>query len=246
MEHEALLRAVESEGSRFLDVADATDLHARVPACPDWNVEDLVRHLAQVQRWVAAVVEAGEAKGGMSPPEIPAGADTRAWARDAFKAMIAAFHDKGPDAPCWNFRRGSPQTAGWWFRRQALEAAVHRVDIESAAGVRPPGAVDPSLAVEGVDEMLCDMLPMLQQRGGTSELHGTLHLHATDAEGEWWVDFDSDPVTVLREHKKAATALRGPASGLFLSLWNRQEPSGATFELFGPAEILAAWQSVRI
>lgn len=246
MEHEALLLAVETEGSRFLDVADSVDLGAKVPACPEWTVDDLVRHLARIQRWVAGVVEAGEPSKGMSPPEIPAGADTRALARDAFRAMLAAFNDKGPDAPCWNFRKGSSQTAGWWFRRQALETAVHRFDIESAAGDPPPREVDPQLAVEGIDEMLYDMLPMLQQRGTASELHGTLHLHATDAEGEWWIDFDSEPVTVLREHRKAATALRGPASGLFLCLWNRQQPTGGAFELFGPAEPLVAWQSVRI
>ncbi|HVA76184.1 MAG TPA: maleylpyruvate isomerase family mycothiol-dependent enzyme [Acidimicrobiales bacterium] len=245
MDHEALLRAVESEGSRFFDVADTVDTDRKVPACPEWTVEDLVRHLGGIQRWVAAVVEAGEPDSGMSPPQAPAGTDVRVWGREGFEAMLKAFRDKGPDAPCWNFRPGSPQTAGWWYRRQALEAAVHRHDIEAAAGI-PARPVDPALAVEGVDEMLCDMLPALRQRGAADALHGTLHLHATDEDGEWWVDFDAEPVAAIREHKKAETALRGPASGLFLWLWNRQKISEDSFEVFGSEEILAAWGKVRI
>lgn len=246
MEPDALLAAVESEGSRFYDVAFSADLNARVPACPDWTIEDLVRHLGQVQRWVGALVDAGEAEGGMSPPEAPPGADVRAWAREGFEGMVQAFTAKSPDARCWNFRAGSPQTVAWWYRRQALEAAVHRFDIEAAVGTVPPRSVEPGLAAEGVDEMLCDMLPVLQQRGATGSLHGTLHLHATDADGEWWVDFDADPVEVLREHKKAGTALRGPASGLFLWLWNRHDLSADSFEVFGDREPLAAWATVRI
>ena len=250
MDSDELLRAVEEEGSRFYDVAVAADPGSRVPACPDWTVRDLTAHLGKVHHWVAALVEAGEPKQGLNFPEVPAGATTShealsGWAREGFDAMVGAFRSKGPDAPCWNFRQGAAPVVGWWYRRQALEAAVHRFDAESAAGSQAAD-VQADLAVEGVDEMLCDMLPAVARRGGTKGLHGTLHLHSTDAHGEWWVDLGEEEPAALREHNKADTALRGPASGLYLWVWNRQEPDEAGLEVFGDDAVLAAWRNVAI
>ena len=244
MDHGALLDALRSGATRFFDVASVTSPELPVPACPDWAVETLVGHLGGIHLWVAAIVAAGGENPGLRPPAAPAGCDPVSWAREGFETMMGAFAGKGPDAPCWNFRPGSPQTVSWWYRRQALEASIHRFDIESAAG--SASDVEADLAVEGIDEVLCDMLPMLHRRGATEQLHGTLHLHATDAEGEWWVDFDHPEASATREHKKADTALRGPASGLYLWLWNRQSPAEARLEIFGPEEVVAAWRSVRI
>ena len=250
MDSDGLLAAVTREGSRFYEVAREARPGSRVPACPDWAIEDLVAHLGKINHWVANLVEDGEPKEGLAFPEIPAGAaESRegvlAWAQEGFDSMIAGFRDKGPDAPCWNFRPGSARVVGWWYRRQALEAAVHRFDAESAAGLEP-GAVEAGLAVEGVDEILCDMLPMISKRGGAKGLQGTLHLHATDADGEWWVDLGAEQPAAIREHKKADTALRGPASGLYLWAWNRQEPEDAGLEVFGDEAIVASWRTVTI
>ena len=250
MDNDGLLAAVTREGSRFYEVARGSQRGSRVPSCPDWTIEDLVAHLGKVNHWVANLVRAGEPKEGLAFPEIPAGAAESAdgvltWAQEGFDSMIAAFREEGPDAPCWNFRPGSAHVVGWWYRRQALEAAIHRYDMEKAAGLEP-GDVEAGLAVEGVDEMLSDMLPMIRRRGGAKGLQGTLHLHATDAEGEWWVDLGADEPTATREHKKADTALRGPASGLYLWVWNRQEPADAGLEVFGDEAIAAAWRTVTI
>ena len=35
--------------------------------------------------------------------------------------------------------------------------------------------------------------------------------------------------------------MRGPASGLYLWLWNRQTPEAAGLEVFGRVETAAAW-----
>lgn len=244
MDDDALLDALRTEAARFFDVASVASRDLPVPACPDWTVEELAGHLGGIHFWVAATVASGAPNPDLRPPEPPDDADAVAWARDGFEAMMAAFDATRPDSPCWNFRPGSPQIVSWWYRRQALEVAIHRFDIESAAG--SPSAVDAPLAVEGIDEILCDMFPFLQRRGATSALHGTLHLHATDAEGEWWIDFDEPEPSASREHKKADTAVRGPASGLYLWLWNRQSPSEASLEVFGPQDVVTAWRSVTI
>ena len=244
MDDGALLDALRSEADRFFDVASVTSPELPIPACPDWTVESLVSHLGGIHYWVAATVEAGGQNPGVRPPERPDGADAVPWARDGFNAMMATFDATRPDSPCWNFGPGSPQIVAWWYRRQALEVSIHRFDVESAAG--SPSEVDAHLAVEGIDEILCDMFPRLHARGATAALHGTLHLHATDAQGEWWIDFDDPEPSARREHKKASTALRGPASGLYLWLWNRQTPEEARLEVFGPEDVVTAWKSVTI
>jgi len=148
-----------------------------------------------------------------------------------------------------------PHTVGWWRRRQALETAVHRWDAEAATG--DPSPVPTGLAVDGIDEYLFDFLPRIYARrpagSGPGELphSGTLHLHATDAEdipggGEWFVEFEGDYPSVRREHAKADTALRGPASGLYLWLWNRQTPAGAGLEVLGSAGVVGAWANIKI
>ena len=244
MDDDALLEALRTQGTRFFEVASATSPELPIPACPGWTVESLVSHLGGIHLWVAAILAAGGQNPGLRPPERPGEAEAVSWARDGFNAMMAAFDARPPDSPCWNFGPGAPQVVAWWYRRQALEVSIHRFDLESAAG--SPSAVDALLAVEGVDEILCDMFPRLHRRGTPAGLHGTLHLHATDAEGEWWIDFDDPEPSARREHKKADTALRGPASGLYLWLWNRQSPAEAGLEVFGPQEVVTAWKSVTI
>ena len=47
-----------------------------------------------------------------------------------------------------------------------------------------------------------------------------MHVHSTDADGEWLVDFDNG-LAVTREHAKGDVAVRGPASDLMLVLYGR-------------------------
>lgn len=111
------------------------------------------------------------------------------------------------------------QRAGFWPRRMAHETTVHRVDAEQAAG-RPVGDIEPALAVDGIDEVFSVFVPVFGP--GRSPGDGrTVHLHATDAEGEWLIRFDVGAVTVESGHAKGDAAVRGPASELLLWLWGR-------------------------
>ncbi len=89
--------------------------------------------------------------------------------------------------------------------------------------------------------MLADFLPRALAANPAEALTGTLHLHATDTPGEWWLDFGAEGLATRREHAKADTAVRGPASGLYLWLWNRQTPEAAGLEVFGRVETADAW-----
>jgi uncharacterized protein (TIGR03083 family) len=192
-----------------------------------------------VYAWARYAVSAGGERvsrsGVPTPPAPEDAAQLLPWFRTSLAELLAAL-SVDADTPAWNSQPNAPNTVGWWQRRQALETVVHRWDMQSAAD---PGHVDPiapDLAVDGIDEFLTTFLPRV-----ADALTGTLHLHATDTPGEWWLDFDAEELATRRQHAKADTAVRGPASGLYLWLWNRQTPEAAGLEVFGRVETAAAW-----
>jgi uncharacterized protein (TIGR03083 family) len=206
-------------------------------------VAELVRHQGRVYGWVSTVLDAG----GQPPTKPrPTGPDDNAelmvWFDEVRSKMLADLRDCDPGDPAWVFVPTTPQKAGWWARRQALETAVHRVDAQLASGEPSPVAAE--LAVEGLDEFLMEFLPGVLIQRPVEGLQGTLHLHATDAEGEWMIDLDAKE-PARRKHGKADTAVRGPASGLYLWSWNRQTPEQAGLEVFGDTSLVEAWTGVK-
>jgi hypothetical protein len=69
--------------------------------------------------------------------------------------------------------------------------------------------------------------------GGHGEL---VHLHATDADGEWLLELRADRVGVRRGHAKGAAAARGTASDVLLFLWGRVPAD--RLETFGDPALL--------
>ena len=81
-----------------------------------------------------------------------------------------------------------------------------------------------------IDEILTIFVPAL----GADRSPGdgrTVHLHSTDAEGEWLIRFDPDRIDVATGHAKGDAAVRGPAADLLLWLWGRRPLEG--LEVFG-------------
>lgn len=240
----AYLSALASDSEAFADLA-AEYFDRPVAGCPGWTVADLVGHLGGVYSWVVLVADAGGEK--PSTPRDTAPADRAglvSWFRERRAALLDALTRCEPDQPAWMFLPPNRTDIGWWRRRQAMETAVHLRDAEEAADA--PGTIDPELAADGVDEYLTQFLPSALSRRPVAALSGTLHLHATDTPGEWSLDFTAPGVAVRQEHSKADTALRGPASGLFLWLWNRQDPRTAGLEVFGDTRVVDAWTQIQI
>lgn len=247
MDPDRHLQALVDEGRAFAGAAEG-HLDGPVPPCPEWNVGGLVHHLGVIHRWVAATAAAGGERVQFERPPRPDDADLLPWFRAGHEELVAAL-SVDPDTKAWTFSPLGAANVGWWRRRQALETAVHRWDAQSATTGRPD-PIEPALAVEGIDEVLLEFVGG-HDRGPIANdpidgLTGSLHLHSTDADGEWLVDLDARPPVTRREHAKADTALRGPASGLYLWLWNRQTPDQAGLEVFGSTEVVEAWRNVKL
>lgn len=236
MDPAAHLDHLRTDGEALL-AAYLADPAAPVVSCPGWDRAALLAHVGGVHAWARTQVGRGTAERVRFSdiPRPPEGDALPGWYEAGLASLLAglAGMDTAATWPTW----AGPQPGTFFPRRMAQETAVHRRDAD-------PQPLDPALAVDGVDEMLTIFLPRLpvERFGGRS---GTLHLHATDAEGEWLVEWTADGVRVEQGHAKGDCALRGAAGDLLLWTWNRA-PLDGRFEVFGDATLLDLWRTTVV
>ena len=224
---------VRVEGEALARAAEAGPLDLRVPGCPDWDVEALLRHMGDVHRWAGTIVRNRLQERLRRDSEAPPGRDALLdWYRDGHAALVEALEGASPDDTFW-YWGPAPNALAFWARRQANETAIHRCDAESAHGpITPLSAPD---ALDALDEWL-GLAPL---RGKASDGGGrTLHLHATDGEGEWLVTLD-ERIEVTSGHAKADCALQGTAFDLYL--WAMNRAGAEALRVFGDTSLLRVW-----
>ena len=228
------LAHLRADGARFSEIARTGDPTLRVPPCPDWALADLVGHLGAVHRVQRQRVESGSAERQPLERPVPPSDGLADWYDEGLAELLAALDRVDPDAPAWNWSASAPKTAAFWPRRMAQETAVHRWDAEATIGATTP--IDPELAADGIDEWLTVFVDA--DRRPPAGL-GTLHLHCTDTDGEWFAALGGGRIVVRREHAKADVAARGRAEDLLLVCWRRRP--AAAVEVLGDAATLTGW-----
>jgi len=164
---------LRAEGELLAGAAELAGFDAPVPACPDWRVRDLLKHLGYVHRWAAGYVREQHARwvDRASEAEIlrggPADEALAGWFRDGHAALVRALEAADPGMTCWTFLE-APSPLAFWARRQAHETAIHRVDAQQAAagaGVAGEPAFTPRFAADGIDELIMGFLGRDAERG---------------------------------------------------------------------------------
>lgn len=215
--------ALEREGRLLAESVAGGSLSARVPSCPEWTVEDLVRHVGYVHRWAGAYVGEGITSmvEELSEPEIlrygPATPELVGWFRQGLDDLVATLRSSDPAVECWTFLP-APSPLAFWARRQAHETAIHRADTQLAVGA--VGPFQPELAADGIDELLV----AFAGRGGgeTAGPESRFAVEATDTGDRWVVSVSEEGFRTERGEGDAGCTLAGRASELYLFLWNRQ------------------------
>jgi uncharacterized protein (TIGR03083 family) len=239
---ELSLRCLHQD-SVALAAAARSDPSARLPTCPDWTEHDIVHHVGRLHRWISHIASA-RVQERIWPSDLPSGpddpAERLAWYEEGAAALVDALDAVDEDEPVWNWAEGVGPMR-FWLRRVAAETALHRWDAQS--GVGEPDPVDTELAVHGVDEMADVFLPVMREKVQRVAADGTtVHLHCTDAAGEWLLRFGAGGIETTREHAKGDVAVRGTASDLYLLLWNRV--GAERCEVFGDASVLRRFAEV--
>jgi uncharacterized protein (TIGR03083 family) len=268
------ISALEREGTLLADAANAAGLDAPVPPCPGWQVRDLVRHVAYVHTWAARHVreQLAELIDEAAEDDILGGGppDTELIAsyEQGHAALVRTLRDADPGITCATFMP-APSPLAFWARRQAHETAIHRFDAQAAAPAAPgaPGApaapaapggeasevspataFDPAFADDGIDELIMGFAVRRRYRL-RGEGERSLAVRAADTGGRWHVRLADGHTTVERgDHPtEADCVLEGPASGLYVYLWNRADSAAAGVTATGDPSVLDLWgSSVRV
>ncbi|MDX6365405.1 MAG: hypothetical protein QOK30_481 [Nocardioidaceae bacterium] len=250
------LAHLADESSRFMQALDTAAPDTRVPTCPDWDADDLLWHLAEVQ-WFWGTIVRDRLTDGARVEELKA-------ERPAGRSALREFYERSsgelsrilaataPDTVVWTW--ASDQSAGFIGRRQAHEALIHRVDAEVTAGARTP--MDPALSADGVDEVLRVMYGGAPPWGDfTADASKTVRFVAADQAGRSWLatlgrftgtspddghTCDDEPdlrVAASDPGLPAAVTVTGAAADLDCELWHR--PPVGPVERTGDEAVLA-------
>lgn len=233
---------IRADATALLAAAE-TDWSRPVPHCPDWDQAQLVRHTSGILAWMAAIVTTGEqvSRRTLDPPPQET-AELPVWYLHHLEQTLYVLSTTDPDTDTWTFSSLGDHRVAWWTRRLGVEVAIHRWDAQHATDpTTDPAALDAEVASAGVEEFLTEFLPGLLSRADTSALSGTLHMHATDGQLEWFIDLDHAG-SASPEHRKADTAIRGTCSDLLLWLTNRR---AVNLEVIGRPETVTQWLELR-
>ena len=172
----------------------------RVPTCPDWDADDLLWHLGEVQWYWGMIAERG-----LTREDEVQGLEAAREERPADRAGLLAHFERAserlqrmlrsldPRAELWMWH--TDHSAGYISRRQAHEALIHRIDAELTVGAeRSP--VDCRLAADGVDEALRVMRGYPPEYGLTaSPLGPSVTIAVVDGFHTW-------TVTPVQRHRR--------------------------------------------
>jgi uncharacterized protein (TIGR03083 family) len=232
-----------NDGQLMLAGLARCDPAAPVPGL-EWNAFRVVTHTGAVHRWAADIVRralpTNETGGSaaFSPGDV--GIDQLPeWFGEGVNNLISTLRDAPADLSCFTFARGiAPRS--FWIRRQAHETAIHRADVEAAAGA-PVTPFEVSFAEDGLSELVG---AFATERRFATHHSGRLLLSVSDGPS-WLITFSGTRNLVDSGDLAGSDAdavIHGTSDELYRWAWNR--PANVTAE--GDREVIALWRKIRI
>jgi uncharacterized protein (TIGR03083 family) len=216
------LQTLRRESARFAAAAEAARTRhgwrARVPGCPEWDLADLVWHLAEVQHfWGWLVRNRATSPAGYPRPVRLADDELPEFFTEQARELDDALTRAEPADPVWTW--APQQDVAFVLRRQAQEATVHRVDAEQVLG--EVTAIPAEVGLDGLDEWLQVLVPGVLPGGAPAGAEPVV-FHAVDADAERTLFAGTSDLPVA--------TLTGPAGDLLLAAWRRLPLSAVTVD----------------
>jgi len=226
------LECIRADADRLLRAASLV-LDLPVETCPGWTMADLLRHVAAVFAHKVECIRAAAPPDDWPPAEYTAeaGEDPVALLQRSTVALLDELGSADPHTQRYTW--GEPhQTNGLWFRRMALEVAIHRLDAELAR-VDEPGRgesvgvavhqIPDDLALDGIDEVLRIMLAGPWWHGDFHTAHPVdAAVRLTSRGRSWTVTANATAVVVRSETaSQPQTEIAGAPHDLLCWLWGR-------------------------
>ena len=239
------LSIISDETSRIVDAYER-DPFAAVPWSDRWTVGTVARHVAGTHHVVAEIVEERPDAdfglfNGLSMPAKDSPGFVE-WFRNGTASLLGQLSSVPADEKCWSWL-ASGCRVGWWARRMAFEAAIHRWDTDAAQGRE--FSVAPEAAADGVDEYL-DVFVGASRAAVDAPAGPTIAFECSDRNDQWWLDLSAHgDRTVCRDPRVASVRIRGSAKALLLFVWGRVSVSDASgVECLGDVSVLERWSEL--
>jgi uncharacterized protein (TIGR03083 family) len=212
---------ISDESARIVDAYEA-DRSAAVPWSDRWTVGTVARHVAGTHHVVSEIVRGRpDTDFGLfatletPPKDSPEFVE---WFRSGTASLLEQLSSVPADEECWSWYAPG-RSVGWWTRRMALEALVHRFDVDAAEG--RAFSVASELAADGVDEYL-DVFVAASRGANNAPAGPTMSFECVDRDERWWLDLSQPGTrTFSRDARDASVHIRGSAEQLLLVVWGR-------------------------
>lgn len=230
------LRHIRVDSARLAEMG-RLGVDAAVPSCAGWTVADVLDHTAHVYLHKVAWLRDGTRPDPWPPPEL-VDREPIGLFDEATTAVLAELESRDPDAVSETFWPPE-QSVGFWYRRMALEIAVHRYDGELAHDVR--SGVDEALAVDGIDEALRVMLGGPWWTGFDTAEPLDARVRVTGGGRSWTVTADLRSIAVTESDTgPVPVEIAGAAEDVFWWLWGRR--SAEALAITGDRELAEAFR----
>ncbi len=216
-------------------------LGADVPNCPGWTVDGVLEHLSIGLGFGYPVAMAATpntpADEVFATADWPAGTLTGRAAllrfSEIFAACISTFEATDPTMPCWTY--AGPGVAAFWFRRAAIETALHRIDVEEALATNDENLA-PDRAFDAIAETLEFALPFASSM--TDAPDGALVVESADIGLHMRAGDDSSAIDLA-----PAGRITGDGHAVLCALWGRESSPrrNVSVTTSGDGDVVAQW-----
>ena len=223
------LAAIRSDSDLFYATTDGVDPTLGVPACPEWNIADLVWHLGEVQCFWSNIIEMRATDPDEAEKAKPARPDNYAeliaWGRSQTDRMISILQATTTPRPCG---RGPSRTR---ITPSASPAVTRCRKWRCIAGTsstrrRPDLPIRSTRGRVRFDRRAPrDHDAVVDQREEAAAR--SVHIHCTDTDGEWIIQPNGSVEPI---HAKGDVAVRGtrPTSCWRSTSASRSTPSSSS------------------
>lgn len=218
------LTVIRHDTDRLLEVTSA-HLDAAVPSCPGWTARDLLVHVAAVYLHKVEGMRIAAEPGSWPPADLD-DSDPAFLLRQATGSLVGELRARDPYEERYTWY-DPDQTNGFWYRRMALEIAIHRVDGELAAAQATGEArvtqIDDDIALDGIDEFLRIFVGGSRADEGVRTEHPVdATVRITSAGRSWTLRIDASAIDVEEETEREVGAeIAGTPHDVYLWLWGR-------------------------
>lgn len=247
LDHGRMLEMLGIEGQ--LLVAATHDAHPDVPVAgvSGRTLGQTIRHAGDLCEdtlaWMGT--SASTAPDNALPPDASKHELTRRFTA-RLADLLAEFGTRPPGDPCPTWWP-EDHSVTFWIRRMLHATTMHRVDVQTAAGV-PATPVETDLACDGIDEILRLWFGhRLRALGVTAPRAWSVMVTAENR--SWTVDAGPESTAVVRETPGRDGGqdgvITGAAPSVYLWLWGRLPDR--TIEVAGDRDAIAQlWSLLRL